>query len=330
MKFSNRVMSLVPGKTSYIVFDGESQKGYWPKYKKFCVLDKSLNPEDYKGGYICSLKKRYNRKYQPFYIVTPVIEIPDYSVITDINRDYTKSSKKLFYDLLSDMGMELSNYYFRLIIVMECIKEFNSSFSKEDFDKVYFDSQRIWKLDSNPDYIGNLFYNKGLSYAMMVNFFRVFYSWFEDKKYYRIAYFLRMMQIPRSVEGIPFWIIPDDPNVEVNKPIKEEYDPNNSNYARCITGTAVFTNLECKRVSITSFLLAYRDKCINFTTCVNRNSNEIIITPKFLFKNTNINKSIESLKDRYDKIQQSGPYYDWILSLDHTPFLGNPKRMIIN
>ena len=52
MKFSNRVMSLVPGKTSYIVFDGESQKGYWPKYKKFCELDKSLNPEDYKGGYI--------------------------------------------------------------------------------------------------------------------------------------------------------------------------------------------------------------------------------------------------------------------------------------
>ena len=50
-------MSLVPGKTSYIVFDGESQKGYWPKYKKFCVLDKSLNPEDYKVDIFALLKR---------------------------------------------------------------------------------------------------------------------------------------------------------------------------------------------------------------------------------------------------------------------------------
>lgn len=330
MKFSDTVMSLVPGKTSYIVFDGESQKGYWPKYKKFCVLDKSLNPNDYKGGYICNLKKRYNRKYQPFYIATPVIDIPDYSVITDINQNYSKSSKELFYDLLSDMGMELSNYYFRLIVVMGCIKEFYSIFSKEDFDKVYFDSQRIWKLDSNPDYIGNLYYNKGLSYDMMVNFFRVFYTWFEEKNYYHIAYFLRMMQIPRSVEWIPFWIIPDDPNVEVNKPIKLEYDSHSEDYSHTITGTAVFTNLECKRVNINAFLHAYGDRCINYTTHRNKGNNEFTITPKFLFKNTNINKSIEYWKDHYDKLQQGGPYYDWILSLDHTPFLGNPKRMIIN
>ena len=330
MKFSNAVMSLVPGKTSYIVFDGESQKGYWPKYKKFCVLDKSLNPNDYKGGYICNLKKRYNRKYQPFYIATPVIEIPDYSVITDINQNYSKSSKELFYDLLSDMGMELSNYYFRLIVVMGCIKEFYSIFSKEDFDKIYFDSQRIWKLDSNPDYIGNLYYNKGLSYDMMVNFFRVFYTWFEEKNYSHIAYFLRMMQIPRSVEWIPFWIIPDDPNVEVNKPIKLEYNPHTEEYSHTITGTAVFTNLECKRVNIDSFLHAHGDKCINYTTHRNKGNDEFTITPKFLFKDTNINKSIEYWKDHYDKLQQSGPYYDWILSLDHTPFLGNPKRMIIN
>lgn len=323
MKFSKKILTLEPGKTTHLVFDGESQKAYWPKYKRFCVLDNTLNPKEYNGHYICSIRKRYNKKDQSFYIAIPIIQIPTINQILYNEKDkyrYFDFIRKAYKILISDMGFECSTLFFRVLNILASGKfdEFNS----EKYKIFYYNSQRIWKPNSNPDVI-SYYYQMIHSNQMITYFFRVFYTWLENKEYAKIKRFFDLLLDSQSIDKIPFWIIPDnDPKYKsfvltTDMETSSQYD-----------GIAVFTNMEFKRINIDKYLLDNGIYCLNYKLNGNPKKKAVEVTVNKLYKNTEINKSLESfilLKNKSEDCEK-----DWLLSLQSNPFIGNPKKLNIN
>ena len=323
MLFSKNIMSLEPGKTTHLIFDGESQKAYWPKYKRFCVLDNTLDYKEYKGNYICFIRKRYNKKDQSFYIAIPIIQIPTINqILYDEKKKYPYSEfkKKVYEILISDMGFECSTLFFRVMDILS--SGVFDEFDKEKYRIFYYNSQRIWKPNSNPDVISQ-YYQMIHSNQMIPYFFRVFYSWLENKDYAKLRKFFDLLVNYQSIDNIPFWIIPDnDPEYKSFMLIP------NMETSSVYNGTAVFTNMEFKRINIDEYLLENGKYCLNYKINGDPKKKAVNVTIDKLYKDTEINRSLNSfilLKDMPGDCKK-----DWLLTLQNNPFIGNPKKLIIN
>ena len=93
-------------------------------------------------------------------------------------------------------------------------------------------------------------------------------------------------------------------------------------------GTAVFTNMEFKRINIDEYLLENGKYCLNYKINGDPKKKAVNVTIDKLYKYTEINRSLNSfilLKDMPGDCKK-----DWLLTLQNNPFIGNPKKLIIN
>lgn len=114
-------------KIGYIECDGFSQKVYYPKNKYFSVLYKNLDPKQYNGAYIASIKTRLDKNNNEFYIMTPIVKLPSYDdlkeyFITFFNkiekkyfRDFTYTLYNFYINFISSFEIPLSVYIYRIL-----------------------------------------------------------------------------------------------------------------------------------------------------------------------------------------------------------------------
>ncbi len=262
-----------PCRMAYIEFDGQSQKGHWPKKKYFVVLDRGFNPSDVDGPYICRVASRTNKSGNPFFVAYPMLKLPDFTemntkIIDNIFKDipypyrteYCHKAYDIFVAMLSDFMIPMNVFTFR-ILQMYIHGDINSdTVPKEIAEKQFLGLCRSYHPNMNQIQLDQICHALGLNKTIQ-DFLQGLWSLCEVNDWSGVSMVLNKLFTRQDTSNQNFYLIP---NQDLEIIHMREYISGGKIAEPKYMGVILYENFEIDVGSIPDIILYRGKNCINY------------------------------------------------------------------